>query len=220
LIGGYFLFAWSEGIALLPYLAGVCVCLGGWSALKWARPSIAFFLFMVPLPWTVEEALETRLQTAAILASTYAFNALGFMAYSEGNVIHLNEARIGVVEACSGLSMLITFLALSTAAAMIVKRPLLDRIVVVLSSIPAALLANIARIVVTGILHASFGQHVADRFYHDLAGWLMIPFALFLYWFEIWLLSHLLVGKESGRPKVPGISAMNRSEGAMANTGC
>ena len=64
----------------------------------------------------------------ATTASTYLLQTLGFMAFAEGNVIQLNEARIGVVEACSGLSMLITFFALSTAAALVVKRPLLDRI--------------------------------------------------------------------------------------------
>ena len=72
------------------------------------------------------------------------------MAFSEGNVIQLNDARIGVVEACSGLSMLITFIALSTGMAIVVKRPLLDKIVLVMSAIPVALVANIARITLTG----------------------------------------------------------------------
>ena len=108
-------------------------------------------------------------------------------------MIQLNEARIGVVEACSGLSMLITFIALSTAAALVVKRPLLERLVLVASSIPVALLANIARITLTGILHETVGGHAASTFYHDLAGWLMIPFALILYWFEISVFTRLLI---------------------------
>ena len=111
----------------------------------------------------------------ATMASTFILQTLGFMAFSEGNVIQLNEARIGVVEACSGLSMLITFIALSTGMALVVKRPLLDKIVLVLSAIPVALVANIARITLTGILHETAGGKVADHFYHDLAGWVMIP---------------------------------------------
>jgi exosortase/archaeosortase family protein len=89
--------------------------------------------------------------------------------------------------------MLITFVALSTAAALVVKRPLLDRIVLVASSVPVALLANIIRITATGILHDKVGGHLADTFYHDVAGWLMIPLALILYWFEIWILSRILI---------------------------
>ncbi|MGA9923766.1 MAG: archaeosortase/exosortase family protein, partial [Isosphaeraceae bacterium] len=40
----------------------------------------------------------------ATLASTFTLQTLGFMALAEGNVIQLNDAHIGVVEACSGLS--------------------------------------------------------------------------------------------------------------------
>ncbi len=193
LVGGYFRHGTIEGLALLPYLGGLALLMGGWRALEWAWPSIGYLAFMIPLPWRVENALGQPLQSIATTVSTYLLQTLGFMAFSEGNVIQLNEARIGVVEACSGLSMLITFIALSTAAALVVTRPLLDRIVLIASSIPVALVANIARIILTGILHERAGAHVATTFYHDLAGWLMIPFALMLYWIEIWILSRLLI---------------------------
>ena len=195
--GGYFHIGALDGLALLPYLVGLALLLGGWRALEWAWPSILFLAFMIPLPWRLENALGPPLQFVATTISTYLLQTLGFMAFAEGNVIQLNEARIGVVEACSGLSMLITFIALSTACALIVKRPLLDRIVLVLSSIPVALLANIIRITVTGILHDTIGGHAADTFYHDLAGWLMIPLALVLYWLEIWVLSQILIETEA-----------------------
>ena len=94
---------------------------------------------MLPLPWRIETALGSPLQFLATTASTYLLQTLGFMAFSEGFVIQLNEARIGVVEACSGLSMLMTFIALSTAAALVVRRPLVDRLVLVASSVPVAL---------------------------------------------------------------------------------
>jgi exosortase/archaeosortase family protein len=115
--------------------------------------------------------------------------------------------------------MLITFIALSTAAALVVKRPLLDRIVLVLSAIPVALLANIVRIVLTGTLHETVGGHVADTFYHELAGWIMMPLALALYWLELAILSRLLieshhkalpvlelVGAHRPSPKAPGVT--------------
>jgi exosortase len=193
LTGGYFRHDTVEGLALLPYLSGIGLLVGGWRILEWAWPSIMFLAFMIPLPWRLENALGLPLQFIATSVSTYFLQILGFMAFAEGNVIHVNDAQIGVVEACSGLSMLISFAALSTAAALVVRRPLLDRIVLVASSIPVALIANITRIALTGVLHESVGAHAASRFYHDMAGWLMIPLALILYWFEIWVLSRLLV---------------------------
>jgi exosortase len=209
LAGGYIHNGSVEGFALLPYLGGICVLLGGRRCLEWAWPSIAFLAFMIPLPWRVENALGPPLQSIATAASTYMLQTLGFMAFSEGNVIQLNEARIGVAEACSGLSMLITFVALSTAAALVVRRPLLDRIVLVASSIPVALLANIIRIITTGILHNTVGGHAAKVFYHDLAGWIMIPLALLMYWFEIWILSHILVEPEPKEPMPVGLTGLN-----------
>lgn len=196
LLGGYYRINTIEGFALLPYLAGVALILGGWPMLRWAWPAIAFLAFMIPLPWRVEKALGPPLQHVATLASTYTLQTLGFTAFAEGNVIQLNEARIGVVEACSGLSMLITFIALSTGMAMVVRRPLLDKVVLVLSAVPVALVANIARITLTGILHETAGGNVAEHFYHDLAGWVMIPFAMALYWGVIWAFSHILVEVE------------------------
>ncbi len=161
---------------------------------------------MIPLPWRLEKALGPPLQYIATVSSTFLLQTLGFMAFSEGNVIQLNEARIGVMEACSGLSMLITFIALSTGMALVVKRPLLDKIILVLSAIPVALVANIARITLTGILHETVGGKAADTFYHDLAGWVMIPFALFLYWCVIWIFSHILV-EVGDAPVLVGVSS-------------
>jgi len=209
LVGGYFRQGSIEGLALLPYLAGVAMVLGGWPALRWSWPSIMFLFFMIPLPWRIENALGPPLQWLATLASTFTLQTLGFMAFAEGNVIQLNDAKIGVLEACSGLSMLITFIALSVGMALVINRPVLDRIVLVLSAVPVALLATIARITLTGVLHETIGGQIADTFYHDLAGWVMIPFALFLYWCEIWIFSHLLVEVEA-TPVLAGISNSGR----------
>jgi exosortase len=191
--GGYLGVEWLDGVSLLPYLGGLALVIGGWRALAWAWPSIAFLVFMVPLPWRIETALGGPLQAVATRVSTYLLQTLGLMAFAEGNVIQLNGGRIGVVEACNGLSMLITFIALSTAAALVVRRPLLDRLVLVASAIPVALLANIFRICLTGALQEGVGGHASSRFYHDLAGWVMMPLALALYWLEIAVLSRLLL---------------------------
>lgn len=210
LVGGYFRQGSIEGLAILPYLAGVAVVLGGWPALRWAGPSIMFLIFMIPLPWRVENALGPPLQWLATLASSFSLQTLGFMAFAEGNIIQLNDFKIGVVEACSGLSMLITFVALSVGMALVVDRPLLDRIVLVLSAIPVALVANIARITMTGVLHETIGGQIADKFYHDLAGWVMIPLALVLYWCEIWIFSHILIEVEP-TPLLISVSGSERS---------
>jgi exosortase/archaeosortase family protein len=50
----------------------------------------------------------------------------------------------------------------------------------VLSAAPIALVANVARISATGLLHETVGGSVADAVYHNLSGWLMMPLGLLL----------------------------------------
>ena len=185
---------------------GALLLLNGTKALRWGLPMIAFLMFMVPLPYAFETALGRPLQGIATQGSTWVLQTLGFPAVSEGNVILLEHGRIAVVEACSGLSMLLTFGAMATGVAMVITRPLLDRVMVVLSTIPVAIAVNIARIVSNGIAIEFWGAEVAHKWFHDQGGWLMMPLALVLLGFELWILNRLLVvPRPNVAPALPGI---------------
>jgi exosortase len=198
--GAYVYLDWLEATALIPFLAGVCVLLGGWSALRWAWPALAFLMFMMPLPHRVETALGLPLRRIATISSTYALQTLGVPSLAEGNTIWLQSGPIDVVEACSGLSMLMIFFALATAVAVVIRRPLLDRLALVASAVPIAIAANVVRISATGVVQVLISRDLALRLFHDWAGWLMMPLALALLWGELWLLSHLLVESKAVRP--------------------
>ena len=202
--GIYIYFDWLATAALLPCLAGVVMLFGGTNALRWSWPAIAFLAFMIPLPFRVETALALPLQRMATTASTFVLQTLGFMAFSEGIVIRMGEVRIGVVEACSGLSMLLIFAALATAIVLVVHRPRLDKAIILLSAIPVALAANILRITVTGILYKTTNQRFAELVFHDLAGWLMMPLALAMIWLELRILDWVLVPVEEKKPLLVG----------------
>src|SRR5262249_12517673 len=38
---------WLDALSLLPALAGLCLLLGGWPALRWAWPAVLFLVFML-----------------------------------------------------------------------------------------------------------------------------------------------------------------------------
>ena len=209
----YLYFDWLDAASLAPCLLGVALLLGGRKALRWSWPAIAFLFFMIPLPFRVETAFGSRLQSLATFASTYALQTLGLPAVAEGNIIVLTHGRIGVAEACSGLSMLTTFFALATAVALFIDRPWIDRAVVVLSAAPIAVVANVARITVTALAQEWISPEAAHYLFHDLAGWLMMPLALVILWAELRLVSFLLVTptalkprRHPGRRSVPGRS--------------
>jgi exosortase len=203
LYGAYFHYIWLNTITLVPCVAGLCLLLGGWAAWRWAWPAILFLAFMVPLPWGVSTYLSADLQRIATVSSTFILQVFGLPALAEGNVIQLNDAAINVVEACSGLRMLVVFFALATAVALVIRRPLLDRILIVASAVPIAVLSNIIRITVTGILHQTISSETANAFFHDVAGWLMMPLALALLAVELKVFKHLFIEA----PARPALSA-------------
>lgn len=196
IMGGLLFFSWFDALSLLCMLTGLVVLAGGRPMLRWAWPSIVFLIFMIPLPYRIEMMLGYQLQVIATTASTYALELFGLPAVAEGFTITMDDVRIGVVEACNGLGMLVMFFAYATAAVFLIKRPWPDKVAIMLSAVPIAVLANIARITLTGLLHAWVGKAVADKVYHDLAGWLMMPMALAAFWLELKLLDWLFVELE------------------------
>ncbi len=196
--GTYQYRVWLEQISLLPCLAGLVLLLGGWTGWRWAWPSILFPFFMVPLPFSISRALSGPLQLLATECSTFILQTIGLPAVSEGTTIRINDAQIGIVEACSGLKMLVVFFALSTGMALVTRAPLFDRLVLVASSVPIALTSNIIRITITGLLHELANSEAANVFFHDVAGWFMMPLALGMLWLELKVLAKLLVESKHG----------------------
>jgi exosortase len=191
---------WVDGLAFVVAIGGICGLIGGVKALGWAWPAVAFLMFMLPLPYTVERLLGSELRALATQASTSVLQLMGLPAVAEGNVILLNDQRLGVAEACSGLSMLLIFAALAVAFAAVVRRPLLDRAILVASAAPIAVAANVVRITATGALAVWVSPRAADLVFHDLAGWLMMPMALALLWIELRFLSYVLIDDAARAP--------------------
>ncbi len=214
LASAYVYFEWLDAVSLLVALAGAAVLLGGAGAWRWSWPAIVFLLFMLPLPFQLEIALAHPLQRVATQASTYCLQLLGLPALAQGNVILMDDLKIGVLEACNGLGMLLTFFALSTAVALVSRRPRTDRLVLVASAIPIALAMNILRITATGVLHRTVGSRVANVVFHDLAGWLMMPLALGLMWLELLLLDHLFLRPEATGPVPLSFARSRRASSA------
>lgn len=184
---------WLQGLSLVLNLCGAALLLGGWPALRWLWPSLAFLMFMFPLPSSVEHALGWQLQKVAAIASEFTLQTIGYATYREGNILHVKEHILGVEKACSGLSMLLTFAAISVGVAILVKRPWFDRVLILVSAVPVAVFANVIRIALTGVLYNEGGKELGDRLFHDFAGWIMMPIALVVLWVELKLLDWVWV---------------------------
>jgi exosortase len=184
---------------------GVFVLVGGLRTLRWAGPAIAFLVFMFPLPGFLVDNIMRPLQTVATKSSVFALQTLRVDAYRDGNRIILEHTPMNVVDQCSGLRMLTIFIALAVAIVMIsTHRPWWERILILASSVPIALLVNCIRITLTGVLYnLQLDETIVNQIFHDFAGLIMMPLALGFLFLEMQILSRLVIEEEPPRHLTP-----------------
>ena len=211
----YFNYPAVDRLSLLPFVAGMTLFVGGWRAMRWAWPSIAFLIFMLPLPGFLAGMLSQPLQKIGTVSSVFLIQTLGIPAAPLGNVIKLEHTELGVVEACSGLRMLMLFFAVCVGAAFVMRCSVWEKIVIVVSAVPIAIFSNVARITLTALLHHMNLGKMADKVFHDGAGLLMMPIAMLLLWGEMALIKKMFLEPISDRPLSLGGSLVPSSR----NTG-
>jgi exosortase len=192
-VAGSLLFHQLDAISLLLVFVGVSLAVGGRPLLKRIGPAIAFLVFMIPLPYELERNVGQPLKVAATESSTYLLQTLGQPAIRDGNLILIDEIRLGVVDACSGLKMLVTFAAFSVGAVLLMERSRFEKLMVVMGIIPIAIATNVLRITATGLCYTIISSKNTMDFIHDLYGWLMMPIGLGLLALEVWILKRLVV---------------------------
>ena len=193
-----------DAVCMLGAILGSVLFVGGRPLLRWTWVPILFLAFMIPLPFVVEEGVAMPLRHSATDAATYLLQTLGYAAVAEGNIIQIGEVRLGVIDACSGLGMLMTLLAIAVALALIVKGPIVDRVILVASAIPVAVVLNMLRITLTGVAYSSLGWQEYHQRIHDILGYVMCVVAILVLWTEYMYLQRLLLpAKAAGSFEVP-----------------
>jgi exosortase len=187
-----------DRLSFIPSIFGAFMLVGGFHAVRWAWPAIVFLVFMFPLPTALEINVLNRLQRMATISSTFVLQTLGIAAFRTGNLISIPGMGqpLNVAEACAGLRMATIFGALAVAMVFIIDRPWWDKLVILLSAIPIALIVNIVRITVTAILTMWAGQenYAVQKICHDYAGYvIMMPLALALLWLELQILERVTI---------------------------
>ena len=106
------------------------------------------------------------------------------------------ESALNVADACSGMRLLMAFVALGVAMAYLHWRPIWQRLVLLASTIPIAIFCNIVRVTITGFIYILGNPEYAKGIYHDLLGMLMLPLAFCLYGGLAWLMNNLFVDED------------------------
>jgi exosortase len=192
---GYF-----RPISMIATLGAIVLFLGGWRLVKYTWLPIMFLVFAVPLPDRIYFRLTYPMQELSAKVTGVLLNLVSGMEATVSGVLidviykgQRLDPPLNVAEACSGMRLLMAFLALGVAMAYLHYRPIWQRIILLASTIPIAIFCNIVRVTTTGFIYILIHPKYAQGFYHDLLGLAMLPLSFGLYGLLAMFISTLLV---------------------------
>ncbi|OKY75784.1 MAG: exosortase [Desulfobulbaceae bacterium DB1] len=166
--------------SMIVVLFGAALFLAGKEFAKKIWFPLVYLFFMIPVPAIIWNKFAFPMQLFASAITEKVILALGIPIFREGNVLHLAQTTLEVVDACSGLRSLVTMFALSAVLAYMAKGTVIKKWLLFLAAAPIAVLANIIRLTGTAALAHRFGEGVAQGFLHDFSGWLVFVLGLMI----------------------------------------
>lgn len=199
----------AQGYSVILTLFGVVMLLGGARIASIAMFPIGYLVFAVTLPERWMGDITFRLRQVAAKGGFVLLQVLGTEAELKGSTLEISTSDgksvpLDVADACSGMSMVIAFLALGTAMALVGLREWWQRIVLVMLAIPVAILLNVLRIAVLGLL-SKYDANLATGEAHMLIGTLLLVPGFFAYLFIVWALKQCVA--DESRARAPGVPA-------------
>jgi exosortase len=205
-------YAYFRSVAMVAALGSIVLLLGGWAVLRLTWLPVVYLMFAVPLPQRYYVALTLPMRQMAATVAAALLNLSSSVQTSVNGVVidviyHGQPVTpsLNVAEACSGMRLLMAFVALGVAMAFVHARPIWQRGTLVVSTIPIAMMCNIVRVTVTGFLYVFVNPKYTHGIYHDALGVAMLPLALGLYSGVAWFMSSLFVDETDDQDVAPDV---------------
>lgn len=165
------------GPAALLAVAAHVVARHGVGALRVVWFPLAFGLFALPAPAPTLFALSVRLKLLATHLSEVVLDGLGIAVVRVGTTLHVSGATIVVDDGCSGLRGVVAIVAFGAFLAY-VSTERRRGVAALVAAIPAAIAANVLRIVVIILLVARGHAAVLEGAFHEATGLAVYAIAL------------------------------------------
>ncbi len=209
LLGALALAVGRLGVELMSMRTGFVLTLNGMVLLLLGLPvyrilafPLLFLFLMVPLPQSLVNVIAFPLQLIAADLAVSTVQYFGLPVMREGNIIHLpGDFRLFVAEACSGLRSLMALGTLGVVFAYFFRKSWTERVILVASTIPIAVLVNAVRVAITVVLSSWWGQQAAQGVIHQTEGFFTFGLAFCLLLAEAWLITRLFPGLGAKKKK-------------------
>jgi exosortase len=193
LFGLFLMYSSAERLSIVLSIASLILLLFGWKVFRKVSPILLFLCLMLPLPNIIQYYVGLNLQRWATSSAVFCLEMIGYPVVQEGHTIEIGNVSVAVLEACNGLRMITAFFVISGLVVLLVERTWWEKLVILVSSLPIALLCNTLRLAVTAIFFTILKGEYWERVFHDFGGYAMMPLALAIVVGELWLLTKLTV---------------------------
>jgi len=185
------------GMGVAMTFTGVVLFIFGWQAMRYLIfPLIFLFAFGQTISDRLMEVVTFKLQDIASIGSYYGLSFMGFDVTRAGNTLEIFYNNVShplnIAEACSGMRMLMAFLALGVAMAYTSLPYIWQRTCLVLCAVPTAVFVNILRVMTLGLLGLADSGFAAGNF-HTFVGTLWLIPAFFIYLGIVWILKNIII---------------------------
>jgi exosortase len=171
LLGVRLLFEFLSCLSIIAALVALALLAGGRPLLREAAFPLAYLLFAVPLPIILLQQISLPLQLWSSGCARAVLAALGCPVRRQGVILAFPKFTLAVADACSGLRSLLTVLAVGTLAAHLARAPLPRKALLVVLSSAAALLVNVLRITLAGLIGIAFDGETACLLFEKYSGY-------------------------------------------------
>ena len=192
-MGLFLMYSSAERLSIILSIAALVLLLFGWQLFRKVSTILLFLCLMLPWPNIMQYLIGLRLQSWATSSAVFCLEIIGYEVIQEGNVIHIGNASVAVVEACNGLRMITAFFVITGLVVLLVKRTWWEKLIILASSLPIALLCNTIRLAITAMFFTVLEGEYWEKIFHDFGGYAMMPLALAAIVGELWLLAKLTV---------------------------
>ena len=163
--------------AFLLSLVAMLLILGGTGLVRQLAFPLLLLPFMIPLPTVVYNQITFPLQLFASSVAERSLEVLNIPVLRDGNILELASQKLSVAEACSGIRSLLSLSFLSLVYAYFFDRRVWMRWVLLIATVPIAIIANSARVTLTGVF-SEIDPSLAEGFFHEAEGWVIFVVAL------------------------------------------
>lgn len=183
LTGRAFSISIFEFASQMLVVAGMLLLLKGAPTLRAMWFPVLYFIFMVPLPGILVDAVTGPLKQWISVIVTQMLHAAGYPIGHTGVMISIGQYQLQVADACSGLNSMFSLTALGTLFMYIMnRRSRLHNAIMLASILPIAFASNIVRVIVLVLITYHLGDEAGQGFLHGFAGiMLFIIGLLFLF---------------------------------------